>query len=295
MEQRFSRAWFRHGFARKSFRYTPGVLRRLLPRSLWFRAVSHFSMVQQRLLSTLCGRDWNIEELLYRDLMLSDLTVHGGAFPVRVTRTGVEHLSDAYSLGKGVLVAGVHLPGHIFLASRESHLGIEPVLVVSHPTSHINGGSYIVVGTGESVAAVCPGTQALLRARSILRGGGCVITMLEYSVGECMESAMVTLAGKLGSPVVFCWTEWPAGGDVVMHFMPTPDPVCDTPEKVDAAIAMIAKPYYAAVRELYPGAIRGAPAGERLRQEIPVPRGGWRRASLQRRLASVATRRGRRS
>lgn len=181
---------------------------------------------------------WPLQRAKLIDFWVRQLT-GAGYFPVKYRIDGAEHLAPTPAGGAGVFYCSVHLPLTVVVVWGMIDLGYPPDLVLAAPSNITADGHWVSAGAAKAIKALAPGSATLLRARTILRGGGRLAAMADEDEGEPLRPEMMRLAGRLGARVVLCWAAIDDAGEICVTYEPAPYPIPDTEEKVLANLDVL--------------------------------------------------------
>jgi hypothetical protein len=216
----------------------------IVPNRFWFSGVLALSRVQAAV-ARMAGRPKCARyEALLVDRWLWELTLRG-CFPIKYRVNGAQHLRMPNPGEVGTLYCSFHLPlsSVILRGLLESGVTLQFVIIASHIMNmdgNMDGkGGWIPTGLDEAIKALPPGPATLLRARTVLRNGGSLATMLDRNFDQPLQPQMMRLAARVRARVVLCWVEMDATDILTVTYMTAPHPVPDTDEKVLANLAVL--------------------------------------------------------
>lgn len=214
------------------------LLAAIVPRRHWFRAVILMSEWHARITCAVGKGKPRIREAYLRDDCLIELSQFG-SFHVPMEVSGAESLQVTEFDPGGIVLCATHIP-LIMLVIRAAILtGHKPDLIVAAPHNIRLGNSHIQpTGMSEGVPAVPPGSNALLRIRTILRKKGLIACTLDGHIDGPSPDLLV-LAGRLRARVVIYQTSLTPDGVVNVSFQNAPYPFCDSQEAIEANMRAI--------------------------------------------------------
>jgi hypothetical protein len=215
-----------------------GWVATVIPNHLWFSAINRLCLLQTWITKLLGRRNATLQDSLLLDYWLVQMTVHG-SFQIPYTSEGSVHLLKNPDDRFGLVYCGVHLPGYTVAIRALDELGARPNFAIAAPVSIGSDGRYPLVGLSSRLPAIEPGISALVKTRSELARGGVVVSMIDNHIGEPLTSQLLKLAGKIGSRVVFFWTDRSDDGSIKVIFSSPPHPFCESESKVVENLAEI--------------------------------------------------------
>jgi hypothetical protein len=210
----------------------------IVPRRHWFRAAILMSGWHARITCAIGKGKPQLRESNLRDDCLIELS-QLGSFPVPMQVSGAESLQVTTSDRGGLVLCATHIPLMMLIIRAAILAGHRPDLIVAAPHNIRLENSHIQpTGMSEGVPAVPPGSNALLRIRTILRKKGLIACTLDGHIDGPSPDLLV-LAGRLGARVVICQASLTRDGVVNVFFQNAPYPFCDSQEAIEANMRAI--------------------------------------------------------
>jgi hypothetical protein len=190
-------------------------------------------------------RPHRFEQAILLNRMLAYLTRTGTPFPVPwfMSEESRAALESACPAGRGLLVCSAHLP--------LIKVGARALQETGHTMSGAiaadpdQDGCIAIWGLRERLPAIKVQANVLLRTRTELRKGGCVVLLVDTVKGEYSPNVF-RLAASTGAGILFLTTELSPDGRVEVRIWKPPAPACATPEQItgnllalDAAVKRI--------------------------------------------------------
>lgn len=237
---------FLRGSNAKAYRLVASLIVRLLPAGIWYRAAFFIARIQIGLIRPLAllgiypyrndiGR-WSIRKRVIMarmmDRWLKNLEVHGQPFAVPIRISGVEAVQELARKGHGVLFCATHC----FLAEVALRGVVESVpadLTLITSEARLRNGC-LVCGLDRILPTLYSEEDALLKARRILRRGGCVIALIDRSVGGPLGATILRLARATKSPAVLGVPELQPNGDILLEYFI--QPLLDSEESIQRTL-----------------------------------------------------------
>jgi hypothetical protein len=208
----------------------------LTPASLWYRAAFRLSrsLAPVARLRRERAADQQLHDARILNRMLSLLTRSGRPFPIPWRAVGAELLDEP----GGVVLCSAHVPLIKVGLRAAMELGHAPTLALAGQPGP--DGAIAIWGLAERLPAVRTRHRlVLLRARTVLRSGGCVALLLDAMRGAPLSPNILRLAGRTGARALFFFTELERNGTITVTFRRPPDPLCQSDSGIAANIAVL--------------------------------------------------------
>lgn len=220
------------------------MVRRLLPRRLWFRAAVAVSAAHGRVVERM-GGNGPFTAALMLDFWLRELSF-GGEYPIPYRVKG----EDVCRAPGPKLYTWTHLPLTEVPLRVGLEIGGEPPAVVADPGNIVGENELLVVGWKHRVEAIPADDQLLLRVRTKLATGAPVVFLADQFLGGPLSDIPLRLAARLRVPVVFQWAELAKDGVVDVEFQFAPYPFCEDEEAMQKNLAYLRERNRAALERL---------------------------------------------
>jgi hypothetical protein len=209
----------------------------LLPPRLWYRTAHRICVLHGHLLRAMLVfssfRDdsrcrifesWMIQSIVLR------LDALGRPFPIPTSHRNLEAVVERQK--NGLVLCSVHLP-FVSLALRPMvQFGVPPTVVIAGQGAIIDG-KFPICGLAESFPGLgAGGVDVLFKARTILRRGGIVATLIDDKPFDPVNRNIFRLIRSVGARLVFFTTELQPDGEIVIEFFSPQDPFCLSDESV---------------------------------------------------------------
>lgn len=205
------------------------IVSALLPSRLHFRFALTASRWQGRLIGRL-GGNGALTEALMRDHWLRELTFHG-PFPIPMRVHGLE-VMDRHAVRGAVLYYTTHLPlGEIALRAVVE-LGYPIPMPVADPGRIVEQDRYLVTGLAERIPVLPVNPYVLAQMRTLLVEGISVVFLADSEFGGALSANPMRLAGRLGNPVIFSWSELAADRVIDVTIQAAPHPLCENDQAI---------------------------------------------------------------
>jgi hypothetical protein len=211
----------------------------LFPPSLWYWASYRFCRLQVLVASPLLFfspfRSERQHRLLTRlmEAMVHRLVMLRRPFPIPIHNINAEVVREARKNPNGIVLCSVHLPFVHLVLRCLVELGMPPTAVISGRDGIVDK-RLPLWGMAESLPAFAPDRNVLAKARTILRKGGFVSTLIDASRGGPMDPNALRFIRSVGARLVFFTTELQSDGQIAVEFFAPPDPFCLSDESVIA-------------------------------------------------------------
>jgi hypothetical protein len=218
------------------------VLTRLLafalPKRFWYPVAFRLCSLQGRILRPLLAytpfrNDYRrrmvvtflVQSILWR---LIDM---GQPFPIPIRTKNLETLLEAQKNPKGLVLCSVHLP-LVWLTLRGLvEAGVPPTAVVTNDPM-MDEGKVNVWGATGTLPGLRADASVLVRARSILRHGGQITTLVDLELGYPLNCNVFRFIRLVGACLIFFTIELLPSGEIMVEFFAPPDPFCQSDESV---------------------------------------------------------------
>ncbi len=209
------------------------LVARLLPAVLWYRAALSIARAQGRLVERMGGNRALTTELML-DHWLRELSF-SGPYKIPYRSHGLEVcLTPGPKLFSWTHLPLTEVPMRLYLEG-----GGAAVAVVSDQGKIVGDNEFQVFGWPERMAALPADNHLLSRVMRTLRAGKSVVFLADPYLGGPMSDVPVRLAGRLGVPLVFQWTELAADGTLEVTYREAPFLYSKTEEEVQANLAFL--------------------------------------------------------
>jgi hypothetical protein len=210
----------------------PAIARLLvtfLPASTWYRCAWLASGVLASLLRWRFGggelKPHRFEQAILLNRLLAFLTRAGQPFPVpwRMEPETRGLMNAATLSGRGVVFCSAHLPLVKVGVRALMESGRTPTAAIAAEPGV--DGRIPIWGLAERLPAFKVKPDVLLRTRTVLRGGGSVLLLVDTIRGDYSPN-IFRLAGVTGATVLFFTTELEGDGCVLVSVFPAPFSAC---------------------------------------------------------------------
>ncbi len=220
------------------------LVRRVLPRSLWFKTAVAMARAQGGLVARM-GGNGPFTTALMLDFWLRELSF-GGEFPIPYRVTG----ADVVRSPGPKLYTWTHLPLTEVPLRVGLEQGGESPAVVADPGNIVGENEVLVVGWTRRVEAIPADDQLLLRVRSKLAAGRPVVFLADQFLGGPLSDVPLRLAARLRVPVVFQWAELAQDGVIEVTFQFAPESGWDEERGIAANVQFLRERNRAALQRL---------------------------------------------
>lgn len=194
------------------------IVRRSLPRSLWYRAALTVSRTQGALVGRMGGNPRFTTELML-DHWLRELSF-GGFFPIPYRVHGVEVCRTPGAK----MYTWTHLPlTEVPLRVGIEMGGAEPA-VVADLGKVVGASEFLVFGWPRRIEALPVDHHLLSRVKNTLRSGKSVVFLADEYLGGPLSDIPLRIAGRLHVPLIFQWAELQSDGIIDVTFQLAPKP-----------------------------------------------------------------------
>lgn len=159
----------------------------------------------------------------------------GKPFPIPMKITGQEVLFEAWNHPLGLVVCLVHLPLWNLITRSLVELNRIPTVTLAS-RKVLKDGMFFPWGCPVGLPALAVDKYVLIKARSILRGGGSVVTMVDRGLGDALNSNIFRLMRSVGARAVFATVELQRSGETLVQYFNPPDPLNETDASIMANI-----------------------------------------------------------
>lgn len=209
------------------------LVRRLLPRSAWFRAALIIARIHGQIVKRMGGNAAFTTEFML-DHWLRELSF-GGYFPIPYRVTGL----DVCRMPGPKLYTWTHLPLTEVPLRAGLENGCEEPAVVADRGKVIGEDAFLVFGWEKKIEALPADDNLLSRVRTTLRAGKSVVFLADHFLGSPLSEVPLRIAARLKVPVIFQWAELSRDGHIEVTFQYAPYPVSETQEQLEANLEFL--------------------------------------------------------
>ena len=203
----------------------------LVPSRYWYRTAIYASRMHGWLTARFGGGNRLLTEAVMLDLWLRELTLRS-PYPIPWRGEGVEVLRHD-DPKQGVMYCWTHVPLCEIPLRALMEMGHNPQ-VAADPGKIGGDHEFIVPGAARRLRAIRTDPYALLKMRTVLRGGGSVAWLADAKLGAPLSPRVLRFAGTVGARVIFLWAEHGTNGAIDVHFADPPFPLCRSEEDLAA-------------------------------------------------------------
>ncbi len=241
-----SLGWLRQQATWKAFSFTFSLISILVPKSKWYATSLGIARFLGRTAGVFAPKQVNVSiasfvpRLLHR--YLDQLASYDPFFPIPLVIEGEEHLKAYLDEPGGFVIASAHIPFLKMVLPLVRNLAEgkrELRAVLRHPEGPEK--NLLYAWNDKPWLALRADHTLLIHARSLLRGGGCMILAVDRDQGEVISANIFRFVGKLQSRVLTSFTELLPDGRIILRLMVPPGPRCKTDQEIQANLHFVAE------------------------------------------------------
>jgi hypothetical protein len=171
---------------------------------------------------------------------LDALSVPAKMFPIPTRVEGCELFMEASRKPGGFVLCSAHLPLVKPIITRARHmLGEDYPMGVAAKTVREDG--TIFIWGDRPIAGVLANGTMLIRTRTLLKKGGCLMLLVDKEQGEAIPTSIFRFVGKMNSRIIATFSYLQSDGTILVRFVEPPAPLCRDENEVHANLDFIAR------------------------------------------------------
>ena len=171
---------------------------------------------------------------------LDALSVPAKMFPIPTRVEGGELFMEASRKPGGFVLCSAHLPLVKPIITRARRmLGENYPIGVAAKTVREDG--TIFVWGDHPIAGVLADGHMLVRTRTLLKRGGCLMLLVDKEQGEAIPTSIFRFVGKFNSRIIATFSYLQSDGTILVRFVEPPAPLCRNEDEVHANLDFIAR------------------------------------------------------